>query len=268
MAQAPIFIITTAAYMALAVLYWPGRLACCKSALLQRLLPVLPLPPHLYLLYADALSGPGVAMGFAVSLSAVAALTVLVHAMAVWRYPLGGLVGFVMAMAAAALGLHGLMRDAMPIPHSDLPVFSAHLLMALTAYSLFTIAALHAVLMAVAEKHLHKPVPPKLVMGLPPLLTLERLLFHLIEAGFILLTLTLVSGVLFAETLFGVAFPFNHKTVFGIASWFIFAGLLVGRRFYGWRGRTAIYWTLAGFFTLLLAYVGVKFVLEVILHRH
>ncbi len=261
------FLITTAAYLALAALFWPGYSLCCRNTAATRLLPLLPLVLHTYLLYQDVFQGPGLALGFAVSLSAVAALTVLVHGLAAWRYPLGGLLGLVLVFAGAMVALHGLMRDATPVPHSDLPVFAAHLIMALVAYSLFTIAALQAMLMAVVEKHLHRPVPPRLVMALPPLLTLERLLFELIGMGFVLLTLTLASGALFAEELFGSPLPFNHKTVFGITSWLVFGALLLGRRVYGWRGRTAIYWTLAGFVFLLLAYAGVKFVLEVILHR-
>ncbi|MGQ9860707.1 MAG: cytochrome C assembly family protein [Thiobacillaceae bacterium] len=267
MVLATLFLVCVAAYFILAGLFWPGYGMCCKKGGVTRLLPLLPLVLHVYLLYQDVLTGPGIALGFAVSLSAVAALTVLVHSIAAWRYPLGGLVGLVMAFAGLMVGLHGVMRDATPVPHSDMPAFGAHLIMALTAYSLFTIAALHALLMAAVEKHLHKPVPPRLVTAMPPLLTLERLLFNLIGIGFVLLTLTLVSGAIFAEELFGRPLPFNHKTVFGLTSWLVFAGLLIGRRFYGWRGRTAIRWTLAGFVFLLLAYVGVKFVLEVILGR-
>jgi ABC-type uncharacterized transport system permease subunit len=77
----------------------------------------------------------------------------------------------------------------------------------------------------------------------------------------------LVSGVFFSETLFGKALTFNHKTIFAILSWLIFAALLTGRHFRGWRGRVALRWTLAGFAALLLAYVGSRFVLEVILGR-
>jgi ABC-type uncharacterized transport system permease subunit len=102
---------------------------------------------------------------------------------------------------------------------------------------------------------------------MPPLLTMERLLFRVILAGFAFLTLTLLTGIVFSETLFGRAMKFDHKTVFAVASWFIFAALLAGRYFYGWRGRTALRWTLAGFVALLLAYVGSRFVLEVILQR-
>jgi ABC-type uncharacterized transport system permease subunit len=144
------------------------------------------------------------------------------------------------------------------------------------AYSLFTLAALHALLMAVVERRLHGGAGAKrtglqpmngLLANLPPLLTLEALLFRIIGLGFVLLTLTLVSGAVFSETLFDQAIRLNHKTLFAIVSWLIFAALLAGRYFYGWRGRVALRWTLAGFITLLLAYVGSRFVLEVVLQR-
>jgi len=99
------------------------------------------------------------------------------------------------------------------------------------------------------------------------LLALEKLLFQLIGVGFLLLTATLVTGVFFSEQLFGRALRFEHKTVFTIASWLVFAGLLGGRIVFGWRGRTALRWTFAGFMMLLLAYVGSRFVLEVVLGR-
>ncbi|MGR5475449.1 cytochrome c biogenesis protein CcsA, partial [Vibrio astriarenae] len=75
---------------------------------------------------------------------------------------------------------------------------------------------------------------------LPPLLTLEKLLFRLIGAGFVLLTLTIASGALFSEQLFHRAFQFDHKNVFAVLSWLMFGGILVGRRFRGWRGRVAL----------------------------
>jgi ABC-type uncharacterized transport system permease subunit len=103
--------------------------------------------------------------------------------------------------------------------------------------------------------------------NLPPLLTLETLLFRLIGAAFVFLTLTLITGIAFSETLFGRALRADHKTVFAVLSWLIFAWLLAGRWRYGWRGRTALRWTLSGFVMLLLAYVGSRFVLEVLLQR-
>ncbi len=96
---------------------------------------------------------------------------------------------------------------------------------------------------------------------------MEKLLFRLIGIGFVLLTLTVLSGILFSEQLFGIALKWDHKSVFAILSWVLFAALLAGRRWRGWRGKTALRFTLAGFATLVLAYVGSRFVLEVVLHR-
>ena len=266
MPEAVLYLLDAVAYLVLAAWLWPGRQAE-RNLTLARLLPLAPLALHLGLLQRDVLAAGGVSLGLASSLSAIAALTVLIYSLACWIYPISGLKGFVLAFAGIAVLLHAVLPAAHMIPHSEQPLFRLHLLMAMTAYSLYTIAALHAVLIALADRHLHKPVPPALVAGLPPLLTLEKLLFRLIEAGFVLLTLTLSSGILFSEEIFGKPLSFSHKTVFGVVSWLIFAGLLWGRRRYGWRGRTAITWTLAGFACLLLAYVGVQFVLEVILHR-
>ena len=146
--------------------------------------------------------------------------------------------------------------------------------MILLAYSTLTIAAFHAVLMALQESRLHG-LPPAKQHGwltstldrLPPLLTMEKLLFRLIALGFLLLSLTVLSGVVFSEELFGVPFTWDHKIIFTLMSWALFALLLAGRYLRGWRGKTALRFILTGFTTLLLAYVGSRFVLEVILHR-
>ena len=156
-------------------------------------------------------------------------------------------------------------------PHSV--ALRLHLLVAMAAYSLLTIAALHALLMALLDRRLHAPLQApasglaRIFGQLPSLLALEKILFRLIGAGFLLLTATLITGVFFSEQIFGRALRFEHKTVFTIASWLVFAGLLAGRAVFGWRGRTALRWTFTGFLMLLLAYVGSRFVLEVILGR-
>lgn len=265
MPESLLFALCVLAYLGLAVWFWPGRPGCCRTDMAPRLLPLAPLALHLYLLYQGVFGGEGIRIGFSTSISAVAALTVLFYAVAAWRHHLGGVQGFVLAFAGVSVAIEALAPLPPAAAYSGRPLFSLHMAMAFSAYALFSIAALHALLIALAEKHLHRAVPPKVVANLPPLLTLERLLFRMIQAGFVLLTLTLFTGVLFAEEIFGHAFPFNHKTVFGLAAWLIFAALLLGRRVYGWRGRTAIFWTLSGFMSLMLAYVGVKFVLEVLL---
>ena len=121
--------------------------------------------------------------------------------------------------------------------------------------------------MAIAERSLHnKPTLIKLP-SFPPLMVMENLLFRVITLGFILLTVTLISGMLFSEHIFGKPMQLTHKTIFSIASWIIYGALLFGRYQYGWRGLKAIRWTLVGFVLLLLAYVGSKFILQVLLHR-
>lgn len=263
-----LFILDAALYFVMASIFWPGGRYCCRPSAQHRLWALLPLVLHLALLQASLLpAGGGISLGFSTSLSAMAALTVMFYAAAAWLYPIGGLQGFVLAFAGVAVGLQGLMPAANPVAHGVEPLFALHLLMAFAAYGFFAIATLHAILMALAEKHLHRPVPPKLVADLPPLLTLETLLFRMLEVGFVILTLTLVTGGLFAEALFGRPLPMNHMTVFGLISWLIYFGLMMGRRIYGWRGRKAIYGALAGFASLMLAYFGVAFVLEVILRR-
>jgi ABC-type uncharacterized transport system permease subunit len=96
---------------------------------------------------------------------------------------------------------------------------------------------------------------------------MEKLLFRLLLAAFVLLTFTLLSGAFFSEALFGKPFKFGHKTLFGFLSWGIFAWLLYGHWKFGWRGKKAMVLTLSGFVMLLLAYIGTKFVVEILLGR-
>lgn len=146
--------------------------------------------------------------------------------------------------------------------------FKLHIAVAILAYALFTVAALHALLMLFLDKRLHAGTIDVLDNNLPPLLAIEKLLFRLLGVAFILLTATLISGVFFSESLFGKAFETTHKTVFAVMSWIIFGGLLAGHWKLGWRGTVAVRWTLIGFAMLLLSYVGSKFVLEIILKRY
>ena len=205
--------------------------------------------------------------GFSYALSLIAWLALVFYWIENFYARIEGLQTLAMPMAAICVLLPLAFPGQHVLANAGSPVFRAHFLMAMLAYSLFTLAALHALLMAAAEKRLHKGRLSRALAGLPPLLTMEALLFRLIAIAFVLLTLTLGTGVVFSETLFGKAFRFDHKTVFAIASWLMFGALLIGRRLRGWRGRIALRWTLAGFVTLLLAYVGSRFVLEVVLNR-
>ena len=241
----------------------------------ERLAILAPLTLHSYQLYAELFAAPELRFGFSQALSVMLWLTVLIYWAESLIYDVKGMQALVLPLAAVCALLPAFFAGQETPAYTHTFQFRVHLLVAMLSYSLFTIAALHAALMTVLERRLHggKLAGPsgESLAGpwdsLPPLMTLEALLFRILTLGFVLLTLTLGTGFLFSEELFGKAVRFNHKTVFGIMSWFIFAALLVGRHGWGWRGRTALRWTLAGFVTLLLAYVGSMFVLEVILGK-
>jgi len=140
-----------------------------------------------------------------------------------------------------------------------------HILSSIVAFSLLNIAAIQAILLAIQDQQLRSHHPKRLILALPPLQAMETLLFQMIGTGLLFLTASLFSGFIFIEDLF--AQHLVHKTVLSIFAWFIFSGLLLGRVKYGWRGSTAIQWTLIGFVLLLLAYFGSKLVLEIILDK-
>ena len=205
--------------------------------------------------------------GFGVALSLMVWLAVCFYWVETLYTRLEGLHAVIMSAGAVASLFPLFFPGDHVLANAASPAFRVHFVIAMLAYSLFTLAALHAMLMSVASRQLHSARFSRLLAGLPPLLTMEALLFRLISIAFVLLTLTLVTGLLFSETLFGQALRADHKTVFAVISWMLFGGLLVGRRLWGWRGRVALRWTLAGFVALMLAYVGSRFVIEVVLHR-
>ena len=262
-------------YGALAVYVWrirsipaagvPGSAA--SSGVIERYAVLVPLGLHAVLIARAMFASDGLHLGVGNAVSAILWLTVLVYWAGNLVYRLEGLQSLVLPVAAVAALLPAVLPSVKPLPNTELIVFKVHLLIAMLSYSLFTIASLHVLLMALLERRLHDGSLPRALQGLPPLLAMETLLFRIIWAGFILLTATLATGVLYSEELFGRAARFNHKTVFGVLSWIIFAALLGGRHVYGWRGRVAVRWTLTGFLMLVLAYIGSKFVLEVILGR-
>jgi len=153
-----------------------------------------------------------------------------------------------------------------PIPLSS-TWQAVHIVIALLAYSLLCLAAAQSLMLLLQERELKRKQLGGVIRALPPMEMTETLMFHLIGVGFLLLTLTVVSGVFFAEQLFGKPFSFTHHIVLAMSAWVVYAILLYGRWHLGWRGRTAIRWTLGGFLLLVLAYFGSKFVLEVVLGR-
>jgi len=211
-------------------------------------------------LFGVGLPGSGARFGFAPALSATAWLVVTVHAVESRFVPLDGLRRWMAALG----GLGVLLALAFPgegAVHAASPWAPLHWLAGLASYGLFGAAVLHAMLLDRSERALRQRQTPPATGGLP-LLTLEKLTFRFVAAGFIVLTLALVFGMGFTP-----AWRWDHKTVFSLLGWGVFAALLTGRRAFGWRGRRATRWLYVGTGLLLLAYVGSRFVFEVLLHR-
>ena len=138
-----------------------------------------------------------------------------------------------------------------------------HILLSLLAYSIFTLAALQALVLSRQEHLLMHHHTRGLIHTLPPLQIMERLLFDMLWCGFILLSVSLVTGFFFVEDLF--AQHLAHKTILSIIAWLVYAILLAGRLLMGWRSQTAVRWTLGGFILLMLAFFGSKIVVEKLL---
>lgn len=217
---------------------------------------------HATALFAN--HGGGISVHFFAALSVVALLVAAITLTMNFVRPVVGL-GVIMFPIAAMFLVVDAFAPATPPLMLDWQI-KLHVLFALLAYAVLSISAVLAMLLALQERALrdHRP-SVGLVRALPPLTLTETLLFRLIGAGFVLLTLTLITGVLFVDNLF--AQHLVHKTVLSITAWLVFGVLLSGRWRYGWRGRRAVRLTLIGMAVLLLAFFGSKFVLELVLHR-
>ena len=260
-------------YAGLGIHFWRTSIADRKGSprqsmsIAERIAMLGAILAHGWALQGALFPGDGMRFGFGFAVSLVIWLAVCFYWIETFYARLDGLHAFVVVAGVGGSLLPLVFPGQHALANAGSPAFRAHFVIAMLAYSLFTLAALHAMLMAIAERQLHSGRLTRPFAYLPPLLTMETLLFRLIGIAFLLLTLTLSSGIVFSETLFGQAFRPDHKTVFAIISWLLFGALLVGRKIWGWRGRVALRWTLAGFTTLVLAYVGSRFVIEVVLGR-
>ena len=172
--------------------------------------------------------------------------------------------GIVVFPLAAAMLLGSQLHGYRPPESLDWRL-QLHAWLALLAYATLGVAALLAIMLWLQDRALSRREIHGWLRALPPLVELETLLFRTIGAGFVLLGATLLTGILFVEDL--LAQHLVHKTALSVLSWLVFGVLLLGRWRQGWRGRTAVRWTLAAMALLLLAFFGSKFVLELVLQR-
>jgi ABC-type uncharacterized transport system permease subunit len=217
---------------------------------------------HFVALYIDisgyGLAMPGARFGFAPALSMQAWLVLTVYLVESRFLPLHSVRRVLALIAAVAVllawGFPGESRPTAASPWAPL-----HWVLGLASYGLFGVAVLHAALMNRAEARLRRKASEPAGM---PLLQLERLTFQFVAAGVAVLSLAIALGWWFTPT-----WRWDHKNLLAVLGWCVLAGLLMGRRVYGWRGRRATRWLYAGAALLLLSYAGTRFVLEVLLQR-
>ncbi len=218
---------------------------------------------HGFALYNGMITPLGINLGFYNAVALVSAFITLFILIAVWRYPVEILAVILLPIAAITLIFNINSDTSHLLPEESSKALIFHILTSIIAYSILALAALQAIFLSIQNKFLHAHQPGGIIKLMPPLRNMEVLLFEIIVVGFIALTISLGSGLIFLENMF--AQHLVHKTVLSILAWFVFLILLIGHWKLGWRGRTAIRWTLTGFVSLMLAYFGSKFVLEIVL---
>lgn len=218
---------------------------------------------HSLTIYNSMVQPTGIDLGFYNAMSLVSAVIILFTLTAVWRHPVDILAVILLPLAAITLLIDSFNSTHHLLPPGSSNALIFHIASSIIAYSILALAALQAILLSIQNKFLHSHQPGGLIRLLPPLKNMEVLLFEVILVGFTVLTISLASGLIFLENMFEQHLA--HKTILSIFAWFVFLALLVGHWKLGWRGRTAIRWTLGGFASLMLAYFGSKLMLEIIL---
>lgn len=242
-----------------------GAEAAARSRLPALLTGLVAAALHAFLVYSAIFQPGGLDLEFFYAVSLIAWLVALLLLLASLSQPVENLGIVVLPLSAAALVIQMFWPASPNLLDKAGTEMGSHVLISILAYSVLALAAVQAILLAIQDRHLRNRHPGGFIRALPPLETMERLLFHMLGLGFILLTLSLLSGFIYLEDMF--AQHQVHKTVLSVIAWLVFAVLLGGRWRFGWRGRQAIHWTLAGFVLLMIAYLGSKLVLELILAR-
>jgi ABC-type uncharacterized transport system permease subunit len=250
-----------------------------KAGQLTRIGLLLAIVLHGIALRDMVLQDGNLRVGWSLALSAAVWIGMIVFWLESLIIRIDGLQLLLLPTGAIVCLLAAAFPQSQVLAHANDAGLRIHLLIALLAYALVTIAALQAMLMSGLDRRLHFPLNEvahtgafrravgRLLDAQPPLLAQEQVLFRLIWIAYAALTLTLISGAIISLSYSGKWLPLDHKSIFTVLSWLTFGILLIGRYVRGWRGRTALRYTLVGFAFVVLAYTGSRFVIEVILQR-
>ncbi len=220
---------------------------------------------HAFMLHSIIFTAEGIDISFFSALTFTAWLMATLLVIASFSLPIGCLGLLVYPFALVTIILRANSDQQHILTGLLAPGLQTHILFSLLAYSLLSIAVAQALLLYVQDKYLHNKHPSGFLHSLPSLETMETLLFRIIGLGVIALSISLLSGFIYLDNMF--AQHLAHKTILSLIAWAIFVMLLWGHYKFGWRGKIAIKWSLAGFILLMLAYFGSKFVFEFVLQQ-
>ena len=258
-------ILYLAATMLLALKFYRPQTPADKLKIAFNTTGLIALLLHAQLLYTLIVIDHGLDFSFFNAVSLIGWLVALIVMVTSLFRPLENLLLMLFPIAAITILLEIVIPGERLLTDSLSMGLRIHILLSICAYSLLMISAMQALILALQEKMLKAKRAAKVINILPPLQVMENLLVQLIVIGFFLLSLSLASGLMFINDLFGQHLV--HKTILSMIAWVTYCILLWGRWARGWRGKKIIRWALGGFIALLLAYIGSKFVLELILQR-
>lgn len=221
-----------------------------------------------HLIYANGISHTGSTINFSLSSMTclVSLVIVIIFLLGSLAMPIRTLGVLVFPLTATSLLFSFLWGNEIgnenPEHITQSIAFASHIMVSLLTYALISIAAIQSLLYVYQERLIKKRTASTMLLALPPLQTMEQLLFRLVSVGFILLTLTLLSGAIFSQEIFGQPFTLKHHTIFAIISWLVFAILLFKRFKSGLRGSQAMVWTIVGFLLMQIGYFGTKIITE------
>lgn len=266
----PAIILIVALYLAAAgLLVWRLRARETSSRdhrVLVLALAAIAILAHGWLLKHNLWQPQGLSLNLGHAVSLFTWLSALLLCLLSLRRPVDNLGLVIYPLAAAGVVLSPLLPAGAGTLIEVRWTVQLHIVLSVLAYGVLTLAAVQAVVLALQDRQLHRHQVGGWLRVLPPLQAMEQLLFELTAVGFFLLSLALLSGLVFVENL--LAQHLVHKTFFSTLAWLFYALLLWGHWRFGWRGRSATRGTLFGYATLLLAYFGSKFVLEQLLGTH
>ena len=209
--------------------------------------------------------GDGVDLGFFKVAALIALVINFACVTSLTRRPLQNLLIVLFPLSALTVLVATFAPDTTPLLRHLSGGMILHISSSILAYAVLTLAAIQASVLALQDHQLKNRHTRGIIQILPPLQLMEAMLFELLWIGVALLTIAIVSGVVFIEDIFTQSLV--HKTSLTIAAWLLFSTLLWGHYQLGWRSKTAVRFTLVGFGLLMMAFFGSKLVLELILHR-